>query len=226
MDPMTELAASSPISPSPFYPRAAGALPADLHHLVDSPDPSVVFAHLAELLVPTLCDQATAVVHVGPQVALRQHLSPGKAEVAVSRSEPDGADWMLTVAKPSHPTDFDGDGPGPHYVAVLTCRGSGPDPTWQEVALIELAAHHAAAVVHQARQVQLLHQQQEQVRNLRTALDSNRTISAAVGVVVATHRLTYEQAFDLLTRTSQVTNRNLATIAETVLQNASAPLDR
>lgn len=217
--------------PTPAAPLVAGwadpvgAL-AGLHRLVDSPDPSLVFADLAELLVPTLCDQATAVVHVGVQATAWQELSPGAVALPANRALPDASGWELTVATPARPAGLEGDVPGPDFVAVLTCRGGGRVPTAQEIALIELAAHHAAAVVHQARQLQLLHQQQKRVGDLLTALDTNRMISAAVGVLIATHQLTYEQAFELLIRTSQTTNRKLATVAQTVLQNKYLPVDR
>ena len=36
-----------------------------LHRLTGSADPSVTFTELAELLVPSLCEQATAIVHTG-----------------------------------------------------------------------------------------------------------------------------------------------------------------
>lgn len=208
------------------------AVPAGLHRLVDSPDPSRVFAHLAELLVPSLSEEATAIVHVGVQAAAWQELSPVTADPPVSRVRRDGPDWVLPVVTSARPTDLDGDVSGldsdvsaSHYVAVLTCRGGGQGPTGQEVALIESAARHAAAVVHQARQRQLLHEQQERIGHLLVALDSNRMISAAVGVLIATHRLTYEQAFDMLTKTSQATNRKLATVAEMVLLNAFTPVN-
>lgn len=61
-------------------------------------------------------------------------------------------------------------------------------------------AIEAATVAHRAE-------------NLQTALDSNRWIGAAVGVLVERHKCSPEQAFDLLRVVSQRTNRRLADLA-------------
>ena len=49
--------------------------------------------------------------------------------------------------------------------------------------------------------------------NLRQALESNREIGVAVGVLMHQHRITREQAFDLLRVASQDTNRKLVDVA-------------
>jgi ANTAR domain len=48
------------------------------------------------------------------------------------------------------------------------------------------------------------------------ALESNRDIGVAMGVLMQTHRFTREQAFDVLRVASQDTNRKLADIAAEV----------
>ncbi len=52
--------------------------------------------------------------------------------------------------------------------------------------------------------------------NLRRALESNREIGVAIGVLMHEHRITREQAFDLLRVASQDTNRKLADVAADV----------
>jgi GAF domain-containing protein len=49
--------------------------------------------------------------------------------------------------------------------------------------------------------------------NLKVALDSNREIGKAIGLLMASHKLTDEQAFDVLKRASQDLNRKLHDIA-------------
>ncbi len=49
--------------------------------------------------------------------------------------------------------------------------------------------------------------------HLRRALESNREIGVAIGVLMQQHRITREQAFDLLRVASQDANRKLADIA-------------
>jgi AmiR/NasT family two-component response regulator len=55
------------------------------------------------------------------------------------------------------------------------------------------------------------------VANLRTALASNRQIGAAIGVIMATEKLTHEQAFERLHEASQRTHRKLRDLAEDIL---------
>ena len=52
--------------------------------------------------------------------------------------------------------------------------------------------------------------------NLSKALDSNREIGVAMGVLMAQHKITREQAFGLLRLASQNSNRKLADIAAEV----------
>lgn len=55
------------------------------------------------------------------------------------------------------------------------------------------------------------------VANLEVALASNRRIGAAVGVILATSDVDYDQAFAILRKMSQDSNRPLREIAETVV---------
>ena len=59
--------------------------------------------------------------------------------------------------------------------------------------------------------------------NLRVALETNRSISAAVGVLMAMHHLTHDDAFDLLVRVSQHHNRKLRHVAEDVVRTGALP---
>ena len=56
---------------------------------------------------------------------------------------------------------------------------------------------------------------------LEHALASNRTIGAAIGILMATHKVTEQQAFDLLRIASQNTNRNLRDIAADVTESGT-----
>ena len=71
-----------------------------------------------------------------------------------------------------------------------------------------LATHGALALSAAARR--------EKIGNLELALQSNRRIGTAIGILMASHRLTDQQAFDLLRIASQSTHRKLADIAEQV----------
>jgi hypothetical protein len=62
--------------------------------------------------------------------------------------------------------------------------------------------------------------------HLERALESNRLIGAALGVLVTRHQWTYEQAFTQLTAASQATNRKIRDLADYVVQTGTLPADR
>jgi hypothetical protein len=65
----------------------------------------------------------------------------------------------------------------------------------------------------------------EQVENLQKALETNRTVGAAMGVLIVLRRIQPEEAFDLLRQASQATNRKLRDISEEVLLTGTLPHD-
>ncbi len=69
-----------------------------------------------------------------------------------------------------------------------------------------LVATHAAAVV-------ALRDNRDRAEHLQRALQSNRDIGVAIGILMAAHKVTRDQAFDLLRIASQHTNRRLHDIA-------------
>lgn len=79
-----------------------------------------------------------------------------------------------------------------------------------------LLAAHAALAMAQARE-------QEQLGTLRTALNSNRMIGAAVGILMVQHGITQARAFDLLRDVSQHANRKLRSIADEVVATGTLP---
>lgn len=63
------------------------------------------------------------------------------------------------------------------------------------------------------------------ILNLETALESNRQIGIAVGIIMATHRLTPERSFEMLRLASMNHNRKLRDIAESVVMTGTLDLD-
>lgn len=63
----------------------------------------------------------------------------------------------------------------------------------------------------------LLADARTRIANLERALQSNRRIGMALGVLMARHQLTEDQAFDLLRRVSSRRNVKLAALAEEVV---------
>ena len=202
-------------------------LNAAMHQLTAATDPLTVFTQLAALLVPVACDEAFAAVYSGDELARRQQ-RPAVAERPTGRVDRAGPGWTVTVCTAGHPAGDPGepaesDYVESDYVAELTCSGIGEPPTPGEVALIKLAGRCAAIAVHQARQADLLAAREQQIDHLRIVLDSNRFIGAAVGVLMAQHLLTYQRAFELLTKVAQESNTKLSVAAESVVYTGCLP---
>ena len=64
----------------------------------------------------------------------------------------------------------------------------------------------------------------ERVANLERALASNREIGMAMGILMATHRITGADAFALLRIASQNSNRKLAVVADDVIHTGALDL--
>jgi hypothetical protein len=66
----------------------------------------------------------------------------------------------------------------------------------------------------------------DKAANLRNALESNREIGVAMGILMQRHRLTREQAFDVLRVASQDANRKVADIATEVADTGVLAISR
>ena len=65
--------------------------------------------------------------------------------------------------------------------------------------------------------------ERESSTQLRVALDTNRTIGAAVGILMATHNLPQEDAFAMLSAASQRVNRKLRDLAADIVARTGRP---
>ncbi len=59
--------------------------------------------------------------------------------------------------------------------------------------------------------------------NLRLALEHSRDIGAAIGVIMAMHKVSREEAFDLLREVSMRINRKLFLVALDVIDTGALP---
>ena len=66
----------------------------------------------------------------------------------------------------------------------------------------------------------------DRAENLSKALQSNREIGVAMGILMQQHRFTRQQAFDVLRVASQNSNRKLAEIASEVADTGSLTISR
>jgi AmiR/NasT family two-component response regulator len=78
-----------------------------------------------------------------------------------------------------------------------------------------IAAHASSLVALSASE--------DRVANLETALESNREIGAAIGVLMAHHKVTHDEAFALLRSASQRMHRKLRDVASEVVETGTLP---
>jgi AmiR/NasT family two-component response regulator len=64
---------------------------------------------------------------------------------------------------------------------------------------------------------------QAKIDSLQNALESSRRIAAAVGVLMASQKITYDDAFGLLSRVSQASQLKVRDLAEEVLLTGALP---
>ncbi|MDT4925684.1 MAG: hypothetical protein QOG01_3397 [Pseudonocardiales bacterium] len=101
------------------------------------------------------------------------------------------------------------------FIAALNLYSTQPKAFDTESALIGLAfVTYGALAITSARRL-------ERIVNLERALASNRDIGVAIGILMALHRVTREQAFDLLRIASQGRHRKLAEVAKDVAETGT-----
>jgi AmiR/NasT family two-component response regulator len=72
--------------------------------------------------------------------------------------------------------------------------------------------------------MQALQRSLEKVRNLEAALEHSRDIGAAVGILMAMYKLSRDEAFEMLRRTSQDSNTKVRDLALDVIEQGCLPL--
>ncbi len=87
----------------------------------------------------------------------------------------------------------------------------------------QLESQHEADLALIAQLLDALRVAAEQVTHLELALTSARRIGAAIGILMARHCITDEQAFGLLRVLSQRSHRKLRDIAEDVVLTGVLP---
>ncbi len=103
------------------------------------------------------------------------------------------------------------------YRASLNIYGDQPGVFYQDALVTGLVfATHAVAVINHADAA-------DTIDNLEKALESNREIGIAVGIIMAYRKLTREDAFNVLRVASQNSNRKLRDLAAEVADTGALP---
>ncbi len=180
--------------------------------LVSSPEPTVVFDSLVKLCAPLVCDAATVTVS---EPAGRMHATRWPLCAVHNRTRPESL-----VTGFSAPASADHTG----YHGIVSLQFRCPDQTAPYVA--QLLVEGAMANVEQARLAESAASLRQEADQLEVARSSNREIGVAIGILMANHKLTNEQAFDLLSRVSQHSNHKLRSIAVEVARDGALELPR
>ena len=70
-----------------------------------------------------------------------------------------------------------------------------------------------------------LSQAQRHIEHLETALQTNRQIAIAIGILMARRAMTADEAFDLLRKISQGGNRRIRDLADDIVYTGELPED-
>jgi ANTAR domain len=213
---------------------AGAELAAQLSHRLEglaSAEPGIAYGGLAAVCVPALGD--TCVVElIEDGVAPYQVCRPGEKITA----DPQGrigtmTRRMVTTGERSVRTAdavsvaIVGVGTaGPDFLGALTCtRRLGCPPGRAESHVLEVLVAHTTALLRAERLQARLDHSATHIDNLMRALESNRSIGMAIGILMADTKRTESEAFDALRRVSQYTNRKLRDVAADVLYTGALP---
>lgn len=198
--------------------RDPAALDTLLRAVVASVEPAVAFTSLAAACVPAFADECHVVIVDEAAAALRIAYPPDANLAGVGPGTTDLDEPTVAVTRIDGPAC----GEEPAYWATVTFRWHDTHDTSAsddvDLVIARLLAERVAEQVTRERLALAVEQAACRATNLETALASNREIGQAIGVLMATHKLTSEQAFGLLRVASQNSNRKLRDIAEDVVQ--------
>ena len=181
--------------------------------LVSSAEPDVVFESLVRRCAPLVCEAATATVS---RLDGRIYATTWPMGALTRWSQPESV--VIDFNAPAS-----GDYAG--YHGLVSFRFPRQDECGPFIA--QLLVDRAVAVVERERLVEAAARPARQPRTTSSAPStSNREIGVAVGILMANHQLTDEQAFDLLSRVSQRTNRKLRLVALEVARVGAIELPR
>jgi DNA-binding response OmpR family regulator len=152
----------------------------------------------------------------GPDVVLTDVMLPGRDGLALIeqlRRQPATQRTPMIVLTARHGTDATAEGLAAGADDYITKPFSSRELLARVRANHELQQQREKAVVTaQGREQQI-----------RGALDTNRAIGTAVGIVMASYQLTAQQGFQLLVAASQNTNSKLRDIAARVVDTGALP---
>jgi hypothetical protein len=183
-----------------------------LDGMVASAQPEAMFANVARLCVPLICDAAMVAIHAAGQrpysISWPAPLAEALPELSEHRITAD------SVLVPITPGPIDGEA---DYRGVLALRFHSYRPGPAQALLGQLVVERAVSQIRGERIAGRLALETSRADNLELALTSSREIGVAMGIAMDRYKLSTAQAFDLLRRISQHANRKIRDIAADIV---------
>lgn len=209
-------------------PRALARLLTAVRELSWTPELPAAFDRIATLCVEHLSDGCLVSVVEGDDAPWHvargttcdlesTRALPSAHEIRSTRHAVTCQDVIVPIVAPSVQgvPDYDG--------RLLLRWDSSPGPTAADLALAQVVVDHAVTAIQAARTAQQLLHDRTRVANLEIALETNRDIGMAIGIVMARHLVSSDEAFSLLRRVSQLEHRKLRDVASEVVLTGCLP---
>lgn len=209
-------------------PRTLAGLLTSIRSLGSLPNPQLMFERVASLCVRKLSEACVISlvegddppVHIARGGTVADILGGqrlGRREVLAARHQVTGRDVVLPIVPPVIPDE-------PAYRGRLQLHWfSDYHPSTSDMALAQVVVDQAVTAIQTARMAAQLMLDRARAANLEIALESNRDIGMAMGIVMARHLVSAEEAFHLLRRVSQLEHRKLREVAAEVVLTGCLP---
>lgn len=186
-----------------------------LAELPRSAEPAVVLAALARRSVATSCDACTISMEDG----FRWRWPPAEAEL----DGPVGIESERPASAADSPAERElwVNSPGGYS---MTWRYRRHRPTDADLLLAQLALDRAVAIIEVEQLRTRAEAADELAGNLQVALTSSREIGMAMGIVMERHKLSPDQAFELLSRISQQRQQRVRAVAAQIAETGLVEL--
>jgi hypothetical protein len=190
--------------------------------LVASPEPAVVLASLAAVCASAIADECWGTI---VQEGVTRPLGTAPPAGALSESP---TPRKLALAGENQLTLSFRQGAWEHYPefsGTMTWRWHDRDrPTRSDGVIAQLLVDRAIELVRAQRLEVAVAVERDKTANLQVALETNRVIGQAIGILMSAYKLTSQQGFDLLRLTSQHTHRKLREVATEVCDTGTLEL--
>ncbi len=189
----------------------------ELHHILASPEPAVVFSSLAKLCVETFSDSCVVdlVEDDGPgyRIGFPRNHDGSHPATAGPNGDLCGSDTSFVVNTPIKAAANDGH---PAYSGLMSHGWAEHLPTRADAAIAALLVQSAIDTIYRQRLIELAGRAKQAIEHLQVALTSNRSIGVAIGILMRDRMITEAQAHEVLRCASQHRHRKIADLASDI----------